>query len=107
MGVALFILLLCGYNSSMDYAWDPLKATRNIQKHGVSFEEAQSVFDDPLATVFEYEEHSEIEVREFIVGHSSQNRLLLVCFTEREDGIRLFSGRRVTRLEREDYENNE
>ncbi len=59
-----------------------------------------------MATVFEAEEHSEIEVREFIVGHSNQNRLLLVCFTERQDGIRLFSARRVTRFEREDYENS-
>ena len=62
----------------MDYAWDPAKAISNIQKHKVSFEEAQSVFDDPLATVFEDEEHSRIEVREFIIGHSHQNRLLLV-----------------------------
>lgn len=91
----------------MDYAWDPAKAASNIQKHDVSFEEAQSVFDDPLATVFEDEEHWEIEVREFIVGHSNQNRLLLVCFTERQDGIRLFSARRVSRWEREDYENNQ
>lgn len=90
----------------MDYAWDPIKATSNIQKHNVSFEEAQSVFDDPMATVFEDEKHSEIEVREFIVGHSNQNRLLLVCFTQRQDGIRLFSARHVTRFEREDYENS-
>jgi hypothetical protein len=88
----------------MDYAWDPTKAASNIQKHNVSFEEARSVFDDPLATVFEDEEHSEVEVREFIVGHSNRHRLLLVCFTERQDGLRLYSARRVTRLEREDYE---
>ena len=78
-------LLLCGYNTFTDYAWDPAKAAGNVQKHNVSFVEAQSVFDDPLATVFEDEEHSETEVREFIVGHSDQNRLLLVCFTERQD----------------------
>ncbi len=90
----------------MHYAWDPDKAASNVQKHNVSFVEAQSVFDDPLATVFEDEQHSEMEVREFVVGHSNLNRLLLVCFTERQDGIRIFSARRVTRLERQDYEDN-
>ena len=89
----------------MEFAWDPVKAAGNIQKHIVTFEEAQSVFDDPLAINFEEGEHSELEVREFIVGHSQQNRLLLVCFTERRDGIRLISARPVTRLERQDYEN--
>ena len=73
-----------------DFAWDPAKAAGNIQKHGVPFE---------------HEEHSDTEVREFIVGHSSKNRLLLVCFTERRDGIRIISARPVTRLERQDYEN--
>ncbi len=63
------------------------------------------MFDDPLAITFEDEEHSDTEMREFIVGHSSKNRLLLVCFTERRDGIRLISARPATRLERHDYEN--
>ncbi len=89
----------------MDFAWDPVKAAGNIQKHKVTFEEAQSVFDDPLAINFEDDEHPELEVREFIVGYSQQNHLLLVCFTERQDGIRLISARPVTRLERQDYEN--
>lgn len=88
----------------MDFAWDPAKAASNMQKHHVSFEEAQSVFDDPLAINFEDDVHSETEVREFIVGYSRQSRLLLVCFTERRDGIRLISARPVTRLERQDYE---
>jgi len=52
----------------MDYAWDPAKAASNIQKHHVSFVEAQSVFDDPLAKILEDDEHSEIELREFIVA---------------------------------------
>ncbi len=88
----------------MDFAWDPAKAESNMQKHHVSFEEAQSVFDDPLAINFEDDVHSETEVREFIVGYSRRNHLLLVCFTERRDGIRLISARPVTRLERQDYE---
>ena len=88
----------------MDFAWDPDKATRNLEKHRVSFEEAQSVFCDLMALNIEDEEHSETERREFIVGHSSKNRLLLVCFTERCGGIRLISARPVTRVERQDYE---
>jgi uncharacterized DUF497 family protein len=54
---------------------------------------------------FADEEHSETEVREFIVGYSHRNRLLLVCFTERRAGIRLITARSATRLERQDYEN--
>ena len=88
-----------------EFAWDPAKAAGNLHKLGVSFEEAQTVFDDPLAITFEDEEHSDTEMREFIVGHSNKNRLLLVCFTERRGGIRLISARPVTRLERHDYEN--
>lgn len=88
----------------MDFDWDPTKAASNLQKHQVSFEEAQSVFDDPFAVNFEDEEHSEIEVREFIIGDSDRNRLLLVCFTERLGGVRLISARRPTRWERQDYE---
>ena len=91
----------------MNFAWDHTKAARNLRKHHVSFQEAQSVFDDPLAANFEDNEHSDSEVREFIVGHSDQNRLLLVCFTERSEGIRLISARRVTHLERQDYEENQ
>lgn len=91
----------------MDFAWDPAKAVSNLQKHQISFEEAQSVFDDRLAATFEDAEHSGAEAREFIVGHSDQNRLLLVCFTERQGGVRLISARRVTRLERQDYEDNQ
>ncbi len=89
----------------MDFAWDPDKAESNKQKHGITFDEARSVFFDPLATTFADEAHSETEVREFIVGHSRQSRLLVVCFTQRQDGIRLITARVATRLERQDYEN--
>ena len=88
----------------MNFAWDPDKAASNKQKHGITFDEARSVFFDPLATSFADEVHSDMEVREFIVGHSRQSRLLVVCFTERQDGIRLISARVATRLERQDYE---
>ncbi|MBI3896162.1 MAG: BrnT family toxin [Acidobacteria bacterium] len=67
-------------------------------------EEALTVFADPLARIFEDEEHSTDERREIIIGHSAKRRLVLVCFTARQMRIRLFSARKATRLERKDYE---
>ena len=90
----------------MDYEWDTAKAATNIKKHGVSFEEAQTVFDNPLALIFEDEPQSAQEYREIIIGHSQRNRLLLVSFTERPKAIRIISARIVTQREREHYENN-
>jgi uncharacterized protein len=91
----------------MDYEWDTTKADTNFRKHGVSFEEAQTVFNNPLAMIFDDELHSSsTEYREIIIGHSQQNRLLLVSFTERPQAIRIISARLTTQREREDYENN-
>jgi hypothetical protein len=84
--------------------WDDDKAAANQEKHGVSFEEAQTVFDNPRAVIFEDEAHSDSESRGIIIGHSARNRLLLVCFTERTDSIRIISARRATTKERRDYE---
>lgn len=90
---------------SWKFEWNEHKASLNAKRHGVSFEEAKTVFDDPLACIFEDEWHSVDEYREIIIGHSAQNRLLLVCFTERLDAvIRIFSSRPTTRKERKDYE---
>ncbi len=72
----------------------------------MSFEEAHTVFNNPLALIFEDEPQSEQEYREIIIGHSQRNRLLLVSFTERPQAIRIISARIVTQREREDYENN-
>lgn len=88
----------------MPFEWDGNKAERNISKHGVSFEEAKTVFDDPLYVDFYDPDHSENEERYLIVGQSSRGRLLIVSYTEREDSIRLISAREVTRTEREAYE---
>jgi uncharacterized protein len=88
----------------MPFDWDGNKAERNISKHGVSFEEAKTVFDDPLYVDFYDPDHSEDEERYLIVGQSSRGRLLIVSYTEREDSIRLISAREVTRTEREAYE---
>lgn len=90
----------------MDYAWDSTTAATNLRKHGVSFEEAKTVFNNPIALIFEDELHSVEERREIIIGHSQQSRLLLVSFTERPNAIRIISARIVTQREREDYENN-
>lgn len=88
------------------FEWDPEKAEANYAKHRVSFEEALTVFSDPLAFIFDDEEHAEDETREIIIGRSLNQRLLLVCFTERNTAIRLFSARRATKKERQDYEEN-
>jgi hypothetical protein len=86
------------------FEWDPRKAAANQRKHGVAFEEAIPVFGDPLARIFDDPEHSEGEARELIVGHSTRKRLLVVCFVQRANRIRIFSARRASRQERRDYE---
>ena len=89
----------------LKFEWDQQKAESNLKKHGVSFEEASTVFKDPLANVFDDEEHSLNEDREYIIGNSSFQQLLIVFFTERaRDLIRIFSARRATKVERRDYE---
>ncbi len=90
----------------MEFEWDESKANANLKKHGVSFEEAKTVFDNPLAVIFDDAAHSVDEQREIIIGHSRQNRLLLVAFTERFGKVRIISARLATRQEREDYEQN-
>jgi uncharacterized DUF497 family protein len=95
-----------GYTPSVRVEWNRQKAEDNLAKHGVSFEEAQTVFHDPLARIFDDEAHSAHANREIIIGHSILNRLVLVCFTERRDAIRVFSARLATPKERKDYEEN-
>jgi uncharacterized DUF497 family protein len=91
---------------SLDFEWDPKKAAANVKNHGVSFEEAVTVFADPLARIFDDEDHSVEEQREIIIGQSAKQRLLLVCFTARGNSIRIFSARKATRREQQDYEEN-
>jgi uncharacterized DUF497 family protein len=67
----------------LEFEWDDNKAQINFDKHGVNFEEAKTVFDDPFALIFDDSVHSFGEQREIIIGYSIQNRLLLVCFNER------------------------
>ena len=91
---------------SVGFEWDGRKATLNVNKHRVSFDEASTVFNDPLAIIFDDLDHSLRERREIIVGHAITNRLLSVCFSERNNLIRIFSARPLTKRERTDYEEN-
>ena len=87
------------------FEWDSKKASSNATKHGVTFDEASTVFADPLAVIFDDDAYSQDELREIIVGHSSLGRLLLVAFTERDRMmVRIISARKATRREREDHE---
>ncbi len=91
----------------MKFSWDPRKADSNLRKHGVAFDEAITVFSDPLAFIFDDVEHSKEEHREIIIGYSTLSRLILVCFVERmDDTIRIISARRATKNEVKDYEKN-
>ena len=90
----------------MKFEWDPKKAASNLSKHGVSFEEGLTVFADPLAKIFDDEDHSTEEQREIIIGHSLSEQLLLVCFAAQEESVRIFSARKATKRERKVYEAN-
>ncbi len=86
--------------------FDPAKASTNLRKHGVSFEEAATVFRDPLAITVPDHEHSDEESREITCGYSVREHLLLVVHTEIvEDCLRIISARKATRQEQDDYAN--
>lgn len=87
------------------FEWDAEKAASNLVKHGVAFDEAASVFVDPLAAIFDDVDHSVEEMREIICGHSALGRLMMVSFAERNHGVvRIISARPATRAERKGYE---
>lgn len=88
----------------MVFDWNEGKAQSNIAKHGVSFDEATSVFDDPLFLTFADPEHSQGERRFIIMGESARGRLLVVSYTERTGVTRLISARLATNKERKAYE---
>ena len=84
----------------MRFEWDSDKAVRNVRKHGIRFDEAVTVFKDPLALIFDDMIHSEQEHRETIIGISALRRIVLVCFVERlEDVVRIISAGAATRQE--------
>jgi len=86
------------------FEWDEAKAKRNLQKHGISFLEAQAVFNDPLLVTFEDEEHSNGETRYVSIGMSDRGRILAIVHVERNDRIRLISCRKATVREQRLYE---
>ena len=90
----------------IEFEWDKAKARANLKKHGVSFEEAQSVFYDDYARQFFDDDHSDDEQRFIMLGMSIQSRVLVVCHCERSGGntIRIISARKATTKERKFYE---
>jgi hypothetical protein len=89
---------------SYNFEWDPAKAASNLKKHGVSFEEAVTVFADPLSLNLPDPLHSEDEQRFLVLGMSTSDRVLVVAYGERDDRTRIISARKATRRERHDYE---
>ena len=88
----------------MQFEWDPNKAAANLSVHGVSFEEASSIFGDPLAATFSDPDHSVGEPRFVSIGWSHERRLLVVAHSERGGRVRIISARAATRRERREYE---
>jgi uncharacterized protein len=86
------------------FEWDPKKAAANAKKHGVTFDEAATAFNDPFGLVVDDPRHSVGEPRAALLAYSQQRRLLAVMFTERHDRIRLISARKATRRENRAYE---
>ena len=88
----------------LGFEWDDDKAKSNLAKHGVGFEEAATVFADPLSWTIPDPAHSQVEDRFVIIGSSYHGKLLVVVHTERGDNIRVISARRASRQERKAYE---
>ena len=88
----------------LNFEWDEKKAKTNATKHGVGFEEAATVFADPLSLTIPDPAHSQTEERFIILGKSHTGKLLVVCHTERGDNLRIISARRANRRERKNYE---
>lgn len=88
------------------FEWDPKKARKNIDLHGISFDEASTAFRDILSLTIHDPLHSNEEDRFILIGNSTKNRLLVVAHTERGNKIRIISARKATKKERRQYEEN-
>jgi uncharacterized protein len=86
------------------YEWDPKKAASNRSKHNISFDDAASVFLDPLALTFPDSGHSNAEQREITIGHTRRQQVVFVAHCRRGDRVRIVSARRATPGERRQYE---
>ncbi len=89
---------------SLSFEWDKSKAKSNLAKHGVSFEDASTVFGDPLSLTIPDPAHSRTENRSIVLGQSHQGKMLVVVHTERSNNVRIISARRASRRERKHYE---
>jgi uncharacterized protein len=89
---------------ALEFEWDRAKAELNVKEHGVCFDEATTVFRDPLSITISDPDHSDSEDRFIDIGMSHRMQLLVVSYTERKDKIRIISARLATRAERKNYE---
>ena len=89
---------------ALEFEWNPAKAELNLKEHGISFDEATTVFRDTLSITISDPDHSDSEDRFIDIGMSHRMQLLVVSYTERKDKIRIISARRATRAERKNYE---
>jgi uncharacterized protein len=89
---------------ALEFEWDLAKAELNLKEHGISFDEATTVFRDTLSITISDPDHSDSEARFIDIGMSHRMQLLVVSYTERKDKIRIISARRATRAERKNYE---
>ncbi len=88
----------------LQFEWNPEKARRNVEKHGVSFEETATIFGGSLSYTFDDPDHSDEETRFLTIGLTATGKLLVVSHTDREDEVRIISARALTRQERNFYE---
>ena len=86
------------------FEWDAEKARQNVDKHGISFEEAVTAFGDPLSVTISDPDHSDSEDRRLLMGMSRRSRLVVVAFTERGDRLRIITARLASRREKRKYE---
>ena len=90
---------------SLTFEWDEKKADDNLRKHGVSFDEAKTVFNDPFSVTIHDPDHSRDEQTYIDIGLSSKGRLIVVSYTERGEKIRIINSREATKKEEREYEN--
>ena len=86
------------------FEWDAEKARQNVDKHGISFEEAVTAFGDPLSVTISDPDHSDSEDRRLLMGMSRRSRLVVVAFAERSDRLRIITARLASRREKRKYE---
>lgn len=89
---------------SLVFEWDQNKSNKNEKKHGITFEEAKTVFNDRYAITIDDPDHSDDEYRYIDIGFSSEGRILVVWYTERNENIRIIGSRKAIRTERKAYE---